>query len=71
LLIAKKVLIPGGSFVCKVFQGQDFKSFSEQVSATFKARKIYKPRSSRKASKEIFIIGLGFKKNRLGTTEYL
>jgi 23S rRNA (uridine2552-2'-O)-methyltransferase len=62
LLIAKNVLIPGGSFVCKVFQGQDFKSFSEQVSAMFKAHKIYKPRSSRKASKEVYVIGLGYKK---------
>jgi 23S rRNA (uridine2552-2'-O)-methyltransferase len=61
--IAETVLVPGGSFVCKVFQGQDFNSFSGEVGVLFKARKIFKPRSSRKASKEIFIIGLGFKKN--------
>ena len=62
LFIAKKVLIQGGSFVCKVFQGQDLKSFSEEVSTTFKERKIFKPRSSRKASKEVFVIGLGYHK---------
>ena len=62
LYIAKKVLVPGGAFVCKVFQGSDFNSFSEEIRTSFKARKIFKPRSSRKESKEIFIIGLGFQK---------
>ena len=59
LYIARAVLAPGGSFVCKVFQGSDFSSFSEEVRKSFKARKIFKPRSSRKASKEIFVIGIG------------
>ncbi len=63
LFIARKVLIQGGFFVCKVFQGQDFKSFSEEVRSTFKECKVFKPRSSRKKSKEIFIIGLEFKRN--------
>ena len=62
LHIAKTVLAPGGSFVCKVFQGPDFNSFSEEIRTSFKTRKIFKPRSSRKESREIFVIGLGFKK---------
>ena len=61
--IAQKVLMQGGSFVCKIFQGPDFETFSEAVKAGFKELKIFKPRSSRKASREIFVIGLGFKKN--------
>jgi 23S rRNA (uridine2552-2'-O)-methyltransferase len=60
--IAQKVLRPGGSFVCKIFQGPDFKSFTDAVKAVFKELKIFKPRSSRKASKEIYIIGLGKKR---------
>jgi len=60
--IARSVLLPGGSFVCKIFQGPDFKTFTDIVKAGFKELKIYKPRSSRKASREIFIIGKG-KKN--------
>jgi 23S rRNA (uridine2552-2'-O)-methyltransferase len=63
LYIAKTVLVPGGAFVCKVFQGSDFNSFSEEILTSFEARKIFKPLSSRKESKEIFIIGLGFKQN--------
>lgn len=62
LAIAKRVLIADGTFVCKIFQGQDFNVFSEAVAAVFKEKMIFKPRSSRKASKEMFIIGLGLKK---------
>ena len=59
--IAKEALVPGGSFLCKIFQGEDFKKFSEMVRAAFNTRKIFKPQSSRKASREIYIIGSGFK----------
>jgi len=62
LAIAQRVLLPGGSFVCKIFQGPDFNQFVNSVRAGFDKQKIFKPRSSRKASKEIFIIGLGLKK---------
>ena len=61
LAIAERVLLPGGSFVCKIFQGPDFNQFLDSVRTGFKSQKIFKPRSSRKASKEIYIIGLGFK----------
>lgn len=56
--IAASRLVTGGSFVCKIFQGPDFNNFMELVKASFKNYKIVKPLSSRKASKEIFIIGL-------------
>lgn len=61
LSIAQTLLIPGGSFVCKIFQGEDFKEFSDAVRSVFKSHKIFKPQASRKASKEIYIIGLGKK----------
>ena len=62
LNIAEMVLKPGGSFICKIFQGEEFKEFSDIVKNRFKRHKIFKPQSSRKESKEIFVIGLGFKK---------
>ena len=62
LAIAQNVLRPGGNFVCKIFQGPDFNQFVNSVKAGFDKQKIFKPKSSRKASKEIFIIGLGLKK---------
>ncbi len=61
LSIAQTLLIPGGSFVCKIFQGEDFKDFLDSVRSVFKSQKIFKPQASRKASKEIYIIGLGKK----------
>ena len=62
LNIAEMVLKPGGSFICKIFQGEEFKEFSDIVKNRFKRHKIFKPQSSRKESKEIFVVGLGFKK---------
>ena len=59
LAIALRVLRPGGNFVCKIFQGEDFKAFTEAVKAGFTELKIFKPQSCRKASKEIYIIGKG------------
>ena len=61
LEIACECLAPGGAFVCKIFQGEDFKAFTEAVRAAFHQQKIFKPQSSRKASKEIYIIGIGKK----------
>lgn len=58
LNLAGEVLVPGGAFLCKIFQGGDFKSFSNDVRQSFRHQKTFKPQSSRKASKEIFIIGV-------------
>jgi 23S rRNA (uridine2552-2'-O)-methyltransferase len=62
LKVTQNILLPGGSFVCKIFQGADFNLFLDEVRAGFKRLKIFKPQSSRKASKEIYVIGLGFEK---------
>ena len=61
LNIAQLALRPGGSFVCKIFQGEEFKRFSDSVRNRFKTHKIFKPQSSRKVSKEIFVLGMGFR----------
>jgi 23S rRNA (uridine2552-2'-O)-methyltransferase len=63
LAIAQRVLVPGGCFACKIFQGPDFNQFVNSVRTAFERQKIFKPKSSRKSSKEIFIIGLRFKGN--------
>ncbi len=63
--IAQRALVPGGNFVCKIFQGPDFQRFTEMVRTGFNKQKIFKPRSSRKASKEIYIIGLGRRKREI------
>jgi 23S rRNA (uridine2552-2'-O)-methyltransferase len=61
LKTANKFLSAGGGFVCKIFQGNEFKEFEKKVSAEFKDCKIFKPGSCRKQSKEIYIIAKGKK----------
>jgi 23S rRNA (uridine2552-2'-O)-methyltransferase len=56
---AARVLLPGGIFVSKIFQGGEFQTYRNEVGAAFDKLRIFKPQSSRKASKEIFIIGIG------------
>jgi len=58
---AGELLCRGGHFVCKIFQGGEFKSFEKEVQRHFKQHKIFKPESCRKSSKEIYIIGLNKK----------
>jgi len=57
LRIAKDLLVDGGSFICKIFQGEDFKEFIDSIKLSFNKHKIFKPQSSKKASKEIYVIG--------------
>ncbi len=59
--LARQVLKPGGAFVCKIFQGEDFRGFVDAVKAEFAEHRIFKPQSSRKASSEIYLIGKGKK----------
>jgi len=59
LNLSQEVLTPNGSFICKIFQGELFQEFSDRIGTHFKRQHIFKPRSSRKASKEIYIIGIG------------
>ena len=59
LYIAERTLVSGGNFVCKMFQGGDTQTFSKAVSRHFQKQTALRPKSTRKASREVFIIGLG------------
>lgn len=61
LYVAEKSLATGGNFVCKIFQGSGFKPFADQVRERFHRQTAFRPQSTRKASREVFIIGLGIK----------
>jgi len=61
LAIADKVLATGGNFVCKIFQGGDYKTFTDSVRQRFSRQTATRPQSTRKASREVFVIGLGKK----------
>lgn len=61
LEIARAVLVPGGNFVGKLFQGPDFKKLTEAVRLSFDKMKTVKPASSRQISIEQYVVGVGFK----------
>ena len=56
MLFSKKILVKNGKFVAKVFLGTSFNEIVKEAKITFKEVKIFKPKSSRKESKESFII---------------
>lgn len=58
---ATAVLAPGGAFVCKVFQGGADKALLDAMKRSFKTVKHAKPPSSRKQSREAYVVCQGFK----------
>ncbi|MBY0372275.1 RlmE family RNA methyltransferase [bacterium] len=58
---AKMHLKPGGGFVVKVFMGEGFETYREMVRKAFTKHSLFRPLSTRKHSREIFITGQGFK----------
>lgn len=58
MAMALRVLKPKGVFVCKIFHGPDFKNFSDRTKGFFGRVAHLRPKTTRKASKEIYIIAL-------------
>jgi len=56
MYFSKDILKDNGSFVCKIFMGSTFNEIMEESKLLFKQIKVFKPTSSRKDSKESFII---------------
>ncbi len=59
---AKKILTKNGIFLSKIFMGSTFKEINEKAKKCFKKVVIYKPLSSKKESKEIYIFCKGILK---------
>ncbi|PHQ15110.1 23S rRNA (uridine(2552)-2'-O)-methyltransferase RlmE [Marinobacter profundi] len=59
--MARQVLKPKGSFVAKVFQGEGYDDYVKAVRAVFDKVVVRKPESSRSRSREVYIVGKGFK----------
>lgn len=58
---AKSYLKPGGDFIVKVFMGQGFEQFNAEMKKSFSKVRLLRPESVRKQSREIYLIGRGFK----------
>ena len=61
LNIVKKTLKRKGNFVFKIFQGEDFNEFLKEVKEHFSFVRSVKPVGSKKDSKEMYIVCLGYK----------
>ena len=56
MLFSKEILVKEGNFVAKIFLGTSFNEIVALAKTIFKEVKVFKPKSSRKESKESFII---------------
>jgi 23S rRNA (uridine2552-2'-O)-methyltransferase len=61
---AGKVLVPGGSFVAKAFQGGTERELLNRLKRDFSSVKHAKPPASRKGSAEMYVVAQGFRGTR-------
>ena len=55
------LLKPKGSFICKIWKGEEEKEIIKKLKILFEDVDYFKPKSSRKESSEIFVIARNFK----------
>jgi len=58
--LARRVLKPGGSFVCKVFQGEGIDEFVIDARSSFERVKVMKPKASRAGSREVYLVARNY-----------
>jgi 23S rRNA (uridine2552-2'-O)-methyltransferase len=63
LSLSERYLKKNGSFVCKFFHSDDFSQLRKKMESQFQRVEAIKPDSTRKISKEIFLVGLNKKNN--------
>ncbi len=59
--MARSVLKPKGDFVAKVFHGEGYDDYVKDVRTSFDKVVIRKPDASRPRSREVYVVGKGFK----------
>ncbi|MGL5799166.1 MAG: 23S rRNA (uridine(2552)-2'-O)-methyltransferase RlmE, partial [Plesiomonas sp.] len=59
--MCRQVLAAKGAFVVKVFQGDGFDDYLNEIRKMFTTVKIRKPDSSRARSREVYIVATGYK----------
>ena len=59
LSFAQRHLKLGGTLVLKAFQGEPLNRLKSEIRACFESFKLFKPKSSRSESVEIFVLGFG------------
>ena len=59
--LARQVLKPGGGLLVKLFQGEGFDAYLQELKHSFKRVVIRKPKASRARSREIYVLATEFK----------
>lgn len=60
--LARQVLRPGGDFLVKVFQGEGFDAYLRDMRSSFDKVMTRKPDASRARSREVYLLGRGFRR---------
>jgi 23S rRNA (uridine2552-2'-O)-methyltransferase len=61
VLIAERILARNGNAVLKAFEGEMLNELRDELKRKFNKVHLYKPRSSRKESSEMYLVCLGYK----------
>ncbi len=61
LKLSNRILKSGGTLVVKAFQGEPLNRLKEEFRSCFESLKLFKPRSSRNESIEIYLLGFNHK----------
>ena len=56
LKTAERLLRPGGKFVVKIFEGEDFPEFLQNLRKKFEFVKVYSPPATRQQSSEVYVV---------------
>jgi 23S rRNA (uridine2552-2'-O)-methyltransferase len=59
--MARRVLKPGGNFVCKVFQGEGFDALVADTRRSFERVRVMKPKASRAGSREVYLVARNYR----------
>lgn len=58
--LARQVLKPKGSFVCKLFQGEGTDAFIADARRSFERVRVVKPKASRAGSSEVYLVARNY-----------
>lgn len=60
--LCERLLAPRGTLLIKVFQGEDYVSFLGRVKQVFGNVQVRKPQASRAQSREVYLLGRGYRR---------
>ena len=56
--IASMLLKREKHFICKILEGEDLQAYRSDISSHFRKTQLFRPRATRKRSREVYLVGL-------------